>query len=402
MNLRRDHRTTPPDAPSRRGWARARAIIGTVVLAVVSLFALLTVVLPLILGAQTYTVLTGSMQPGMPPGTLIAVRPVPIDAVRIGDVVTYQIRSGDPAVVTHRVVGTTSSTGGDRLLITRGDANDTDDPAVQSEQLRGTVVLAMPYLGYPGAVFGGQQRGAVVAAIGVAVVGYGLALLAFDTLRARRTKAAGPAAGALIAVLVCAPILSPSPASAVEVPDAAAPGRLLVSVDGERFVPDGSVELFGGVGELVPCQTADATLWVRNAGADPARAALRVAAAPASATVPDEALASALQLVVAASPVPDGAEWVSEIIPAGQTVRLEVGLKMDAAAGNASRSASATVLPVVTLTQAATTPEPPVARSPSGVLPWTGVGAPLALLVCVAALAIGIGVAVRSRRPQRR
>ncbi|WP_187358404.1 signal peptidase I [Microbacterium testaceum] len=402
MNLRRDHRTTPPDAPSHRGWARARAIVGTVVLAVVSLFALLTVALPLILGAQTYTVLTGSMQPGMPPGTLIAVRSVPLDAVRVGDVVTYQIRSGDPAVVTHRVVGTTSSTGGERLLVTRGDANDTDDPPVQSEQLRGTVVLAMPYLGYPGAVFGGQQRGAVVAAIGVAVVGYGLALLAFDALRARRTTAAGPAAGALIVVLVCAPFFSPSPASAVEGTDAAAPDRLLVSVDGEQFVPDGSVALFGGVGELVPGQTADATLWVRNAGADPARVSLRVDAAPASATVPDEALASALQLVVAASPVPEGASWVSEIIPAGQTIRLDVGLRMDAAAGNASRSASATVLPMVTLTQAVAALEAPVAHPPSRVLPWTGIGAPLALLVCGATLAIGIGVTVRSRRPQRR
>lgn len=176
------------DTRPRRGpWRKARAVVGTLALGAVSAFAFLTVVLPHVLGAQTYTVLTGSMEPGMPAGTMIAVRPASIDDVLVGDVVTYQIRSGDPAVVTHRVVGTTSSTGGGRLLLTRGDANDADDPPVQSEQLRGTVVLAVPYLGYPAVLLGGDQRGAIVAAVGVVVIGYGIVVLGLDVSGRRRT-----------------------------------------------------------------------------------------------------------------------------------------------------------------------------------------------------------------------
>ncbi|WP_295822798.1 signal peptidase I [uncultured Microbacterium sp.] len=412
LTLRRDRRAPAPATLRPRAWTRARAITGTLVLVAVSLFALVTVVIPLILGAQTYTVLTGSMQPGMPPGTLIAVRPVAIDQVRVGDVITYQIRSGDPAVVTHRVVGTTSSTGGERLLITRGDANDRDDPPVQSEQLRGSVILALPYLGYPGAVFGGQERGAVIAAAGVAVVGYGLALLAFDAIRARRRKTAAHAAGALVAALVLAPMLMPAPASAMERADATAPDRLLVSVDGVRFVADGSVTPFDGIDDLVPGQTVSATLWVRNASADAARAALRVSAAPVSAAATDTAVAAALQLVVASSPVPAGQEWVSEVIPAGQTLRLEVGLRMDAAAGNTSRAGAAIILPAISLTQAVADPAPPSsaapapaspdATRPSGTLPATGADVPLVALIGAAVVALSLGLLTRRPRARRR
>ena len=191
-----------------------RGILSALLLLVVSAFALLTVVVPAVLGAQTYTVLTGSMNPGMPPGSLIAVRPTPFDAVRIGDVVTYQIRSGEPAVVTHRVVGTTSSISGDRLLITRGDANDLDDPPVQREQLRGTVVLAVPLLGYPSALFGGQERGAAIAAVGVAVIGWGAAMLALDLRRPRPGAGTPVAVVASILLVSAVSVIAPAPAMA--------------------------------------------------------------------------------------------------------------------------------------------------------------------------------------------
>ncbi|WP_295786988.1 signal peptidase I [uncultured Microbacterium sp.] len=382
---------------ARPAWRRARTILSTVLLAVVSLFALITVVIPLLLGAQTYTVLTGSMQPGMPPGTLIAVRPTSIDDVRVGEVVTYQIRSGDPAVVTHRVVGTTSSTGGDRLLITRGDANNTDDPPVQAEQLRGTVVLAVPYLGYPGVVFGGQERGAVIAVIGVAVVGYGIVLLVTDFLRSRRRRAAPTAVVALVVVLSSAPLLSPPPAAASD-----GPSRLLVSEDGVRFVADGSVRVFDASDRIVPGDTRRTTLWIRNSSTDPARAGLRLDAAPASSDEADRALADAMRLVVAAASVPAGTAWVSEVIPAGDTLRVEVGLRMDAAADNTSREGFAHVTPVVLLTDA-TADGTSGAAGPSGVLPWTGIrDTPFGLLVAVAGAIVATGVLVRIRRVRDR
>ncbi|MDT0117935.1 signal peptidase I [Microbacterium sp. PRF11] len=376
--------------------ARTRAVVGTILLVVVSLFALVAVVIPLLMGAQTYTVLTGSMQPGMPPGTLIAVRQTPIEAVRVGDVVTYQIRSGDPAVVTHRVVGTTSSTGGDRLLITRGDANDADDPPVQREQLRGTVVLAVPYLGYPGVLIGGQERGALVVAVGIAVVGYGAALLTLDLVRSRRERRGGPAVVlAVVAAAACLPLSLPDAAHAAPL------DRLLISDDGVSFVANGSVSLFDDAGLLVPGETVGSTVWIRNAGADPARAGLRLDAVPRTDDPGDRALAEAVRLVVASSAVPAGEQWVSEVIPAGGTVRLDVGLALDAASGNDSRRSAAVVTPVVRLTEA--TGGSPGALPPAGTLPSTGLpAASLAVPVLLAGVAAFFGLTLRARWAKRR
>ncbi len=389
--------------PERPGWTRARAIVGSIVLVAVSLFALITVVIPLLLGAQTYTVLTASMQPGMPPGTLIAVRPSSIDDVRVGDVVTYQLRSGEPAVVTHRVVGTTSSTGGARLLITRGDANDADDPPVQSEQLRGTVVFAVPYLGYPGVVFGGQERGIVIAAVGVAVVGYGLVLLIFDLVRSHRHRRA-TTAFTLILVMASVPLLMPTPASASST-------RLLVSDDGARFVSDGAVRLFDQPDRIVPGGTLTSTLWIRNASPDPARAGLRLDTAPVDTDPVDTSFARSLTLIVASTPVPQGDQWVSSVIAPGDTLRVDLGVRMDAASGNISRNADAVVTPVVQLTDATGTDpvigEPgPTLADPSrtgGALAWTGIrSTPWGMLVAGAAAVVTLGLALGLRRDQGR
>ncbi|MEW1707874.1 signal peptidase I [Microbacterium sp. NPDC089190] len=390
VGLRRDRRSAPP-SPGRM--ARARGILSTILLIAVSAFALLTVVVPTVLGAQTYTVLTGSMNPGMPPGSLIAVRPTPFDAVRVGDVVTYQIRSGEPAVVTHRVVGTTSSTSGDRLLITRGDANDLDDPPVQREQLRGTVVLALPLLGYPSAVFGGQERGAAIAVVGVAVIAWGAVMFALDLRRPRRRSRTPMVVVAAILAASCS-VAVPAPARADTV--GSSPARLLVSDDGEHFVADGSIRLFAPDGPLVPGASSVATLWIRNGSADPARAGLRLETTddgdPAS-----RALADALRLVVASVPVPPGGAWVSEIIPAGRTVRLDMALRLDAEAQNDSRRGRATVTPVVQLTEAIADAVLP-GRPTSAELPRTGAPAAPVGLVIVATAALIAGAAAGRRR----
>lgn len=405
LTRRRDHRDA--GTSSRLRVARVRAVISTLLLLAVSAFALVTVVLPLLLGAHTYTVLTGSMQPGMPPGSMIAVRPAAIDEVRVGDVVTYQIRSGEPAVVTHRVVGTTSSTGGDRLLLTRGDANDADDPPVQSEQLRGVVVLAVPYLGYPAMLFGGQERGALIAAIGVIVVGYGVVLLTFDALRARRAKAAGAALALAAAVVSTSLFMAPPAQASVGSAPAAPLDRLLVSGDGVRFVADGSVLLFPPSRSLAPGERLDATLWIRNASADPARAGLGIDAEPGGPSLADRSFAASLTLVVDEAAVRAGDRWVSGVIPPGDTVRVEVGLRMDAAAGNDTRGSTAIVTPVVRLTEALPAPamNPPGSGDPTvaSTLPWTGLrSTPVGGVVVGAAILAILGLALSLRAAKRR
>ena len=126
---------------------RAIALLAT---GLVVLVLGVVVVVPKLGGATPYTVLTGSMRPTMPPGTLVVVKPVKPEQIRVGDVITFQIKSGDPAVATHRVVGVGVTMGGDYLLKTKGDANNAADPTtVRPEQIRGKRWYSVPYLAWP-------------------------------------------------------------------------------------------------------------------------------------------------------------------------------------------------------------------------------------------------------------
>ena len=90
------------------GWCRRLAawlVVGA------SLAALVVgVLLPRMAGATPYTVLTGSMTPNLPPGTLVVVRPVDAGTIGTDSVITYQLASGEPEVVTHRVVARSGRT----------------------------------------------------------------------------------------------------------------------------------------------------------------------------------------------------------------------------------------------------------------------------------------------------
>ena len=108
----------------------------------VAALVLAAVVVPRLAGATPYTVLTGSMTPAYPPGSLVVVRPVEPNEVRIGDVVTYQLRSGEPAVATHRVVGVGWSADGERLLTDLRHLGQLLHEAALREQLGLTGVLA--------------------------------------------------------------------------------------------------------------------------------------------------------------------------------------------------------------------------------------------------------------------
>jgi signal peptidase len=98
---------------------------------------------------RSLNVLTGSMSPAIPAGSLIVIRSVDPRRIAVGDAVTFHPRSND-ALVTHRVVDSVS--GPDRTLSfrTRGDANSGDDPyLVPAAAIVGKVMYQVPYLGRP-------------------------------------------------------------------------------------------------------------------------------------------------------------------------------------------------------------------------------------------------------------
>ena len=88
---------TRNEAPRERGLLHYIGIgLSFGLLALVIALAALLIVVPKVGGATPLTVLTQSMEPTLPPGTLVVVGPVEPADVRVGDVVTYQIRSGEP------------------------------------------------------------------------------------------------------------------------------------------------------------------------------------------------------------------------------------------------------------------------------------------------------------------
>lgn len=178
--------------PSTVAWL-CRVAVWMVLLGSVTLLAV-AVLIPRLAGATPYTILTGSMRPTMPPGTLVVVKPTTFAEIAAGDVVTFQLASGKPAVVTHRVVSVVTNLDGKRSLRTQGDANPVPDAdLVRPVQVRGTVWYSVPHLGRLSVLLTGSERQTGVYAVAggfalYAVWMFGGALMARMRSEGKRQK----------------------------------------------------------------------------------------------------------------------------------------------------------------------------------------------------------------------
>jgi signal peptidase len=157
-------------------------------LAVVGL-ALILIVVPKVAGATPLTVLTSSMEPRYPPGSLIYVLPVKPAEIRLGDVITYQIESGKPAVISHRVIAINNPADGKRTFILKGDNNSLpDQSAVIPAQVRGRLWYSVPLLGWVNSALGGSKRSWIVDAIAAALFAYAAYMIVSGIVSASRKR----------------------------------------------------------------------------------------------------------------------------------------------------------------------------------------------------------------------
>jgi signal peptidase len=95
------------------------------------------------------TVLSGSMRPTFSPGDMVVVVPEPVSAVRVGQVISYQVPVGIHQVETHRIVKILQG-GAHPTVQTQGDANNYHDP--WTAKLEGNtawrMVAVVPHFGY--------------------------------------------------------------------------------------------------------------------------------------------------------------------------------------------------------------------------------------------------------------
>lgn len=141
--------TTTPAVRRPLGAVLARTAGGVVTAgAVLGLACLVVLAVCWLTGMRTLLVVSGSMAPGMPTGSLAVTRPVAAPDVHRGQVVSVDQAGGTR--ITHRVVGVARRDGA-VVLTTRGDANQVADPTprvLATDADVDVVWASVPRLGY--------------------------------------------------------------------------------------------------------------------------------------------------------------------------------------------------------------------------------------------------------------
>lgn len=100
---------------------------------------------PRLFGIQPFVVLSGSMEPQIPTGSVVFVDTKDRD-VSEGDIITYDLAPDEeePIYVTHRV----KQVFDDRQIQTQGDHNEHADEYLEPSAIAGTAIFHIPYFGY--------------------------------------------------------------------------------------------------------------------------------------------------------------------------------------------------------------------------------------------------------------
>ena len=158
--MKKEHKKSPVPAIC--------SVLGTAILIFVILLCI-PFTIPKIMGGQIYTVISGSMEPEIPVGSLVYVEGIAPEDVQVEDIIAFYGGRDANAIITHRVVENRIIMG---EFITKGDANQTNDMnPVGYENLIGRVEWSVPQVGMAAQLLtGAQGKIAAGSLIGLAVV----------------------------------------------------------------------------------------------------------------------------------------------------------------------------------------------------------------------------------------
>lgn len=132
-----------------RGLKRFIALLSSLVLVLVMALAVVSFV-PRAFGYMPFAVLSGSMEPELPVGSMVFVRQVEPTDIAVGDNATFY--RSDGAVVTHQVYEVDPVA---QMIGTQGIANKNADGSIMHDteqtpfsRVIGTVSFCVPYLGF--------------------------------------------------------------------------------------------------------------------------------------------------------------------------------------------------------------------------------------------------------------
>ncbi|MBP3898249.1 MAG: signal peptidase I [Mogibacterium sp.] len=133
----------------------------------------LVVAVPHLIGYSQYVVVSGSMEPAIPVGSIVMSKPVEPAELEVGDVIVFYTEKHIDTPVTHRVVENRID---EREVITKGDANSSNDLSpVFYENIEGKVLHHIPRIGFVVGLFGTTLG--KISALMIIVAGYLLTLI---------------------------------------------------------------------------------------------------------------------------------------------------------------------------------------------------------------------------------
>ncbi len=121
------------------------SFIGTLIL-LAAIIACLGLSVPRFAGIEQYVVISGSMEPAVPVGSMVYSAQTDPSTLESGDIIVFNTPETDGTPITHRIVENHIADG---EVITKGDANEQNDLSpVKYADILGKVQLTVPMLGY--------------------------------------------------------------------------------------------------------------------------------------------------------------------------------------------------------------------------------------------------------------
>ena len=140
------------DNTARKGGSsiagRLLSVIGILLMVLVAA-ACLSLTIPKFAGYSGYVVVSGSMEPAIPVGSMVYSKPADPATLQTGDVIVFVDESRGTTPITHRVVSNDTAAG---TITTKGDANEHQDiNPVTYDNVVGKVVMHIPHIGFTAA-----------------------------------------------------------------------------------------------------------------------------------------------------------------------------------------------------------------------------------------------------------
>ena len=119
--------------------AKCFRILGTIIVIMV-IFMCIPFVVPKVIGVNVYEVVTSSMAPELPVGSVVYVQTCKADEVKVGDIISFYVGTDEENIISHRVVEINVDEQGTFFFTTKGDANsDIDSVPIDIKHLVGKV-----------------------------------------------------------------------------------------------------------------------------------------------------------------------------------------------------------------------------------------------------------------------